>query len=690
MSLGLSAVALAASLSLSAYAASLPDRYIGSVSVPRTDVAPAVDGMLDDPAWKNAAKVELGYDLRNHQAASERTFAYLMTDGPFLYVGIDAKQSIPVRATERTNGVGLDTDDEVQVDLWPNGTSGFMYKFTSTAIGTHYQYSTENNLFEPTWWTAGRIHDGGFTITMKIPLGAMHGTGSRSWRVQFIRYMPATNQPFVWSYGATQQGFNDVNYSGDLGGLPRLAAVHAKPRVGVYGLGAVAAPSAGGSTSRAGADVSVPLIPGTAFVGTFHPDFSNVEVDQQSISPTAFQRIFTEVRPFFAQGANFYSYPNGQCIGCPGIIEFYTPNIPTPRDGYAVEGQHGLFSYGALDALGTGRTDTGQGLNYVSPNQHDAINTQRSSVAEGNFYDEERGIAYVHDNKSNLFETVRYADDRGTNVLDGSRAQRYEAGAGYYTPTTQINAVLRKVGQYFNPVDGIVQHPDIAGYDVNFSKQFKYAPTARITEFDVNGNLDRYQGHTGGFDQTDSSLTFAASTRTLFSLQWTVGSSYVLLAPNLFSPVSQPGVTLSYNAQSSMPTSMTFNTGRFGPGQLYSWFRSSTVRAGSRGLLTLEADDTDQYTDTGKHYTQWLERGSLAYQSGPDSSLAFGVRRIIGAPPALAAPFPYVNAWNLSAAYHRKVGRGELYLVYGDAAAFSTAPQLILKYIRYIGAEKGT
>jgi hypothetical protein len=684
-SLGVSAVALAASLSVSAFAAALPQRFIGSVTVPKTAVAPAVDGMLDDPAWKSAAKVELGYDLRNHQAASERTAAYLMTDGPFLYVGIDAKQSIPVRATERTNGVGLDTDDEVQIDLWPNGTSGFMYKFTSTAIGTHYQYSTE-----PTWWSAGKIHDGGFTITMKIPLSAMHGTGSRTWRVQFIRYMPATNQPFVWSYGSAQQNFNDVTYSGDLGGLPRLAAVHAKPRVGAYALGEAAAPSAGGSTSRVGADVSVPLIPGTAFVGTFHPDFSNVEIDQQSISPTAFQRIFQEVRPFFAQGANFYSYPNGQCIGCPGIVEFYTPNIPTPRDGYAIEGQHGLFSYGVLDALGTGRTDTGQGINYVSPNQEDAVNFQRSSVAEANFYDEARGFIYIHDNKSNLFETVRYADDRGTNVLDGSRAQRYEGGVGYYTPTLQVSGVLRKVGEYFNPVDGIVQHPDIAGYDVNFSKQFKFAPTARITEFDVSGNLDRYQGHTGGFDQTDSSLSFAASTRTLFSMQWTTSSSYVLLAPNLFSPVSQPGVTLSYNAQSSMPTSVTFDTGRFGPGQLYSWFRSSTVRAGSRGLLTVEADDTDQHTDAGKRYTQWLERASLAYQSGPDSSLAFGVRRIIGAPPELATPFPYVNAWNLSAAYHRKVSRGEFYLVYGDAAAFSTAPKLILKYIRYIGAEKGT
>jgi hypothetical protein len=139
-----------------------------------------------------------------------------------------------------------------------------------------------------------------------------------------------------------------------------------------------------------------------------------------------------------------------------------------------------------------------------------------------------------------------------------------------------------------------------------------------------------------------------------------------------------------------MPTSITYNVGHFGPGQLFSWFRSSTVRAGPRGLLTVEVDDTDQFASSGQRYVQWLERASLAYQATPDSSFAFGVRRIIGAQPALATPFPYENAWNISAAYHQKTRRGEVYFVYGDSAAFSTVPQFIIKYIQYVGAEKGT
>src|ERR1700681_2028744 len=251
-------------------ASATADVQLGSLSVPHTATAPPIDGSLDDPAWKNAAIAHLSYDLRNHAQATEATSIYTMSDGVYLYVGVDAKQNIPVRTTEHTNGVGLDTDDEVQVDLWPNGTRGFRYKFTSTAIGTHYQYSTENNAFEPAWSSAGRIVPGGYAITMRIPLAVMHGTGAGDWRIQFIRYMPVTNDVFVWSYAPVQQDFNDVNYSGSLTGLPRLSALRQKARIGVYGLGEIASRGIGGSTSRAGADISIPLVPGTAFVGTIH------------------------------------------------------------------------------------------------------------------------------------------------------------------------------------------------------------------------------------------------------------------------------------------------------------------------------------------------------------------------------------------------------------------------------------
>jgi len=671
-------------------AVAFPQTYVGRAQVPAATTAPAIDGSLGGAAWKNAARFQLAYDLRDRKPAGEVTTVYLMADAAYLYVGVDAKQSAPVRATEHTDMVGLDTDDEFQIDLWPNGTSGFRYKFTSTAIGTHYEYSTENNSFEPSWQSAGKIVNGGYTITMRIPFNVMHGTGSAGWRMQLIRYEPATNIAYVWSYGPDQQGFNDVNFAGYADGLPRLAALKAKPRVGVYALGSIGAPSVGGSTSRAGADFSLPVGSGTSFVGTIHPDFSNVEVDQQTISPTAFTRIFNEVRPFFTQGANFYNYPHGTCVGCPGILELYTPNIPTPRQGYAVEGAHGLFTYGAFEAVGAGRIDTAQAINYTSPNQQNAIDVMRTSADLPGLHDDLTGFTIQHDNLKHVFEYVRYADDSGSQVADGTQAQRYEAGAAYYTPNSGIYAALRKVGKYFNPFDGIVQHPDIAGYDVNGYRDFQLNPKGTITDVTINGNVDRYHAQTGELDQTDTGVSLSVTTRSLFNVQASTGSSYLLLAPGLFAPVNQQGVQLGYNLNSNAPDWISFNTGRFGPGRLNSWNRTFSLHAGARGLITVEADDTQQFADAGPTYTQWLERLSYAYQSGANQSFALGVRRIIGTPPMLtSAPF-FVDGWNLSAAFHRKVPGGEIYAVYGDAAAFSTSPQFIVKWIRYVGADKGT
>jgi hypothetical protein len=665
-----------------------PASFMGSVHIPQISSPPPIDGNLDDPAWKNAAVVQLTYNLRDHRAAADKTTDYIMTDGAYLYVGVRAQQTTPVRALQHTNDVGVDTDDEVQIDLWPNGTAGFRYIFITTALGTHYQFSSENNSYDPTWWSAGKIVPGGFAVTMKIPLGIMHGSGSGTWRVQFARLIMATNDDLVWSYGPAQQNHNDVNYAGTAEGLPQVAALRPAPRAGVYALGAIAAHSAGGNTSRAGVDLSVPVGFGTSFVGTFHPDYSNVEIDQQTIAPTAFPRFLNDVRPFFTQGANFYNTtPN--CPDCPGT-QLYTPNIPTPRNGYAIEGQHGLFSYGAFDAVGASRIDTAQAINYTSPNQQNLATIQRGSTSMPGLQDNSLNLSYTHDNLKNFSTWVRYATDSGTNVLAGDRAQRYETGVNFYTPTSSIAVGLRKVGQYYNPVDGLIFQPDIAGYYVNLSKQLKYASDAPIKEVDVFVDLNRFHGHTDGLSQASNFLQVGLTTRKLFHVQLTTGSLYTRLGNGVFTPATQQGIALTHDYGSATPTTFSFNTGRFGPGRLNSWTRSTTLRAGERGSFTVEADNTDQHTDSGERFVQWLERASFAYQISSDSSLALGVRRIIGVPPELDVPQPFASGWNLSAAFHRKVPGGEVYVVYGDASTFSTVPQFIVKFIKYVGADKGT
>jgi hypothetical protein len=62
-------------------------------------------------------------------------------------VRFDVPQREHILAVQRANEVGDTTDDEVYVDLWPNGVNGFYYQFAANPIGTHWQYSSENTAY---------------------------------------------------------------------------------------------------------------------------------------------------------------------------------------------------------------------------------------------------------------------------------------------------------------------------------------------------------------------------------------------------------------------------------------------------------------------------------------------------------------------------------------------------------------
>jgi hypothetical protein len=145
------------------------------------------------------------------------------------------------------------------------------------------------------------------------------------------------------------------------------------------------------------------------------------------------------------------------------------------------------------------------------------------------------------------------------------------------------------------------------------------------------------------------------------------------------------------HGSSSTPTSISFNTGRYGDGRLDTWFRNSTIRVGNRGYLTFTADDTAQYFPNAAANIQWFDGVSYAYQLGSNSSFALGVRRVIGFPPQPNGGGNCEGVCsNISVAYHLRLSNEEFYLAYGDPNTLITRPQAIFKIIFYAGGQKGT
>lgn len=687
-----------AALCAALFATSLTAMAADEVAVAKA--GPSVDPSVDVTTW-SGTPIQLAWDVQHGRPASESTVAHIASDGTYLYVRFDAKQREPIKAVQRTNDVGADTDDEVVLDLWPGGTTGYKYTFVSTPNGTHYQYSSENSAYEPNWESHGAQTSGGYVVTMKIPLSAIRGAGKGAWKANFGRIVEATGESQAWSYGPAQTQIGDLVYAGTVN-MTIPIATRPKPRLATYILGTAASQTIGGSTSRTGADISLPITQTASFYATFHPDFSNVELDQQSISPTVFARFYNEVRPFFTQGSGFYN--PFDCDACPGINELYTPAIPTPRSGYAVEGKQGQMGFAAFDAVGVQRNDQASALTYRSKDLHWSLGAQRVAVDMPGFHDDLTTTGVAFNDSKHITAYFNYGSDSGTNVAAGNRAQRYDLGGGYYSSTFGIFGGVRKIGDYYNPADGFVQKPGIAGYGLFTNKVWTMPKSSPLLALTLGGFIDRYHGDTGALNMADNTLNFNILTRSLIDINLQSGSSYLMIG-NVMTPVTQTGasVTLHSGSQtnnvgcfdchggSATPTTISYNTGRYGAGRLDTWTRSSTLRAGTRGTITFDLDDTAQWIAGGTSNVQWFERVGYAYQLGRDSSFAVGLRRVVGTPPNPNGGGNCVGVCsNIALSYHTRLAHSEIYASYGSPNYLSTLPQFLVKMIFYSGADKGT
>jgi hypothetical protein len=684
-----------------------------SLAVPPAQVAPPLDPTGSITGWERFPAASLAWDVAHAQAAAEATSVHIATDGKFLYVRFDAVQHEPVIAVQQSNdtvtggsnvngGIAY-SDDAVWVDLWPTGAGGFQYQFEANPKGTHNESSSENAAFAPQWESHGNSSADGYTVTMAIPVTVVHGAHAGAWRMQFVRYVRSTGALSVWSYDSAQTNPDDASRAGTVT-VPLVARPPLpSPRVGLYGLGDIASASAGGSTSRMGADFSVPVTQTASFFGTLHPDYSNVELDQQSISPTVFPRTFSEVRPFFTQAANFYGFNCDVCSGFRTLL--YTPAIPTPSQGYAFEGKEGSFGLTGFDAIGTQRNDSAAAFNFTSDDTHWNIGYNHVAADLPGLVDDSNGATVSWFNGKYLSGYVDYSRESGTDVLDKSQAEWIDGGGGWSNQHFALYGSMRKVGSYFNPVDGFDSHPGVAGYAVYSARDWTFGPKSFLSSAGVSGFLDRYQGVAYGQAQSDNQILLDLLTKNTIDLQLYSGSDYWRFG-SILTPISQnAGFSLTYHSgmqnnmnnfpthgASSTPTSISYTTGRYGAGRLDTWFRSSTMRVGERGSLTLAIDDTAQWlSGLARDNVQWFDSLAYSYQIDRNSSFAIGLRRVIGMPPQPNGGGDCIGTCsNISLAYHLRLKHEEIYTAYGDPNTLLTVPQAILKIIFYVGSEKGT
>ena len=172
------ALLLAATNSSWAATAAPPD-----IQAIRVDEPPAIDGLLEDPCWEQAARAEGFFclEVEGNRPSPEVTVALLCYDETALYVAVICDDRTPgdIAANETQRGGDVDNDDSIRLRLDPWHTHGESdcYEFFVNACGTQAEEIPGGSASKIEWrgdWEAAATRTPtGWQAEMAIPFSIL-------------------------------------------------------------------------------------------------------------------------------------------------------------------------------------------------------------------------------------------------------------------------------------------------------------------------------------------------------------------------------------------------------------------------------------------------------------------------------------------------------------------------------------
>lgn len=700
----------ALALSMSAYQARAATDASQSFTATRAASVPAVDGSVIDALWKSALQADNFFDVTRRTPSKLTTVAHLTYDDHNLYVAFRAPQTdVPLRATQTTNNVGFGADDFVGIGIDTSGNGARVLFFETTPLGTRYQQSSESSRFDPAWKASARIEKDGWTATMVIPIVALGGAGSaKAWRFNFVRNIAATNQHYSWAYDPLMfdsqppdwPAARDARFWPALRGVAIASdSTRPKPQANVYALQSIGSersqfPLANGvfgqqSPRIAGIDGVFPFTSTVRFVGTLDPDFSNVEVDQQTIAPQQFLRSLSEYRPFFARGAQYF-HPNvfpGVIV--PNEVIFYTPAIGPFNGGSKVEGTEGYNAFGVLDVNGRGFDNSAYGYKYRVPNGSFQLWSDGAIARDSLGVDKAAEIGTeVRNVKSGLITGLNAAREWKPGISNQSLAGMSDIFVDSQHQNFETYLGYREQGPFFAPRTGFTALNDFRGLEgyLNFT-----GAGAANTPFQSRGIFftgDRFVDRSGAVREADFQVFGDAVFKTLFHIDAGQATSesrsylsgYPYYTGGLTQWFNQSSLFLGYRESSDSPITASLSMGPFGEAYLQQYGTNVTRQIGKSTSILLGFGATRERFFAGGADGQYLRRLTWSKSLGPDSSLTLALRSISGNG-GFATP-----GVNFAATFHNRfANKNDLYVSFGTPAASATLDRMIIKYVWRLG-----
>ena len=344
----------------------------GSAGAPALDVRPTVkppviDGVLDDPAWRDAAHSAAfrQFTPRENVDPTERTEFWVTYDADNIYVAIrnhDSAGLAGLRAYSMQRDLDNDSDDLVRIvfDTFHRENDGYYFALTAGGgkiDGLVQNKQEPNDQWDGLW--SGRVtrDAGGWSAEFAIPVKTLSfDPANDTWGFNVARAIRRKQEAVRWSGFIRNKRTISLPDLGVIRGLQGLRQGHGVELKPFTSLTYHSAPEPDEHTYefKPGVDVVWHVTPSLAATLTLNTDFADAEVDERLVNLGRYSLFFPEKRSFFTQDAPLFTFG--------GIVDevtkpFFSRRIGLADDGTQVDvlggvkltGRAGPWTIGILD-----------------------------------------------------------------------------------------------------------------------------------------------------------------------------------------------------------------------------------------------------------------------------------------------------------------------------------------------------
>ena len=324
--------------------------------IPHVEMPIKVDGVLDEPFWSQALVVPANIEVRPGENIESpvKTEAYLVYNSSHIYVGFKCQDPDPSQI--RAHLCDRDqtwNDDWILILFDTFNDQQRTYDFSCNPFGIQADQiettSGGGGSWDAIWESDGRITEDGYVVEMSIPfrsLGFPRSQDDQIWGFDVVRSYPRNVRHHIGSFPRDRsnncymcQSLKLIGFAGASPGknvelAPTLSSVFTQEREDE-----TSGPFFDKTKSTdLGLTMQWGFTPNLTLSGTLNPDFSNIEADAVQLDINSqFALYYSEKRPFFLEGADFFSTP---------FNLVHTRSLAEPDYGVKLSGKEGRNSIG--------------------------------------------------------------------------------------------------------------------------------------------------------------------------------------------------------------------------------------------------------------------------------------------------------------------------------------------------------